>query len=82
MMTDEPRRITPAEICDLLSAARTLPLDASPPQRLAYFEHKAELLTRVAAYLDTAAAHEVAAEAWDQAAQMARELRTGTEAQP
>jgi hypothetical protein len=79
-MTGQPRRVTPAEISDLLATARNLPFDAPPAQRLAYFEDKAEQLTRVAARLDTTEAHEVAAEAWDQVATLAAELR-GTGAQ-
>ncbi len=74
-MSAQPRRVTPAEISDLLTTARNLPLDAPPAQRLAYFEDKAELLTRVAARLDTPEAHEVAALAWDQVAILAAELR-------
>ena len=81
-MTGQPRRVTPAEISDLLTTARTLPLDAPPAQRLAYFEDKAELLTRVAARLDTPEAHEVAAEAWDQVAAVTAALRAATESQP
>lgn len=46
-----------------------------PAQRLAYFEDKAELLTRVASRLDTPEAHEVAALAWDQVAILAAEMR-------
>lgn len=79
-MTGQPRRVTPAEISDLLTTASNLPLDAPPAERLAYFEDKAELLTRVAARLDTPKAHEVAALAWDRVAVLAAELR-GTRVQ-
>jgi hypothetical protein len=65
-MTDQPSRITLAEIADLLDYARAVAPDASLGERIAYHEYKADLLSRVAATLDTAEAHQVAADAWDQ----------------
>ena len=66
-MTDQPARVTPGEISDLLDHARQLISGgASPEEQIAYHQHKASLLSQVAADLDTAEAHLVAAEAWHQ----------------
>jgi hypothetical protein len=75
MMTDQPGRVTPAEISEFLGQVLALPRVASLPERIALHERKAQLLTRIAASLDTPEAHEVAAEAWDQLAGLAAELR-------
>jgi hypothetical protein len=75
MNTDQPSRVTPAEISELLSAARKLPLNAPLGEQIAYFERKADLLTRIAAADDTADARAAAAEAWDQVAALAAQLR-------
>ncbi len=75
MMTDQPRRVTPAEISELLA---TMPMPGSFPSlgaQIAWHERKASLLSRIAAYLDTPEAHAAAAEAWDQLAALAAELR-------
>ncbi len=63
-MTDQPRRVTPAEISDLLDRARQLGPASDMAEVIAYHERKASLLSRVAAELDTADAHLVAADAW------------------
>jgi len=64
-MTDQPARVTPGEISDLLDHARQLTsAGASLEEQIAYHERKASLLSRVAADLDTAEAHQVAADAW------------------
>jgi hypothetical protein len=64
-MTDQPARVTPGEISDLLDQARQLISGgASLEEQIAYHERKALLLSRCAADLDTAEAHLVAAEAW------------------
>ena len=64
-MTAQPARVTPGEISALIEQARSLgPLgQASQADQLAYFEHKADLLTRAAEDLGTAEAREVAANA-------------------
>jgi hypothetical protein len=64
MMPHQPRRVTPAEIADLLAEARNLKPDSSSSERIAYFERKASLLSAIAQDLDTAEAHTVAADAW------------------
>jgi hypothetical protein len=64
IMTDQPARVTPGEISDLLDHARQMISGASLEEQIAYHERKALLLSRVAADLDTAEAHLVAAEAW------------------
>lgn len=63
-MPDQPYRVTPAEIADLLTKARHLKPNAPLPERIAYFERKANLLSRIAQDLDTPEAHRVAADAW------------------
>ena len=79
MMTDQPAgqpaRVTPAEVADLLGQALALPRFAPLADRIVYHERKAQLLTRIAADLDTPEAHEVAAGAWDQLRALAAELR-------
>ena len=56
-------------------AARPAALSRPLADRIAWHERKASLLSRIAADLDTPEAHEVAAEAWDQLAALAAELR-------
>ena len=75
MMTDQPRRVTPAEISELLQAGRLLRPDAPLIDRITYHERKAQLLSRIATDLGTTEAHEVAAEAWEELAALARRLR-------
>ena len=76
MMTDdEPSRVTPAEISQLLSAGRALTPQSPLGEQIAYFELKAQLLSRIAAETDTADAREPAAEAWDQVAALTTRLR-------
>jgi hypothetical protein len=72
-MTDQPARITPGEISDLIDQARRLPRDAPLADQIAYHERKALLLSRIAATLDTAEAHRVAADAWHYVAALARQ---------
>ncbi len=71
----QPSRVQPGEISALLDQLRQLRPDTDPTVRLAYFDRKANLLTRIAADLDTDDARQVAADARAQAA----ELRIGTE---
>jgi len=72
MMSDPPRRVTPADICALLDQLRALAPDTPLPERIAYHQRKARLLSGIAADLDTPKAHAVAAEAWDQLAALTR----------
>ena len=76
-MTDQPARVTPGEISDLLDQATRLIRDGgSLADQIAYQERKAALLSRVADDLDTAEAHQVAAHAWHYAATLARQRDT------
>jgi hypothetical protein len=68
MNTDQPSRVTPAEISELLRIARLLPPNAPLAEQIAYFERKADLMSRIAADTGTADARAAAAEAWDQVA--------------
>jgi hypothetical protein len=64
-MTDQPARVTPGEISDLLDHARhMISGGASLEEQIAYHQRKASLLSRCAADLDTAEAHQAAADAW------------------
>jgi len=74
-MNDQPARVTPGEISNLLDQARQLGPDAPLAEQLAYHERKASLLSRIAADLDTAEAHQVAAEAWHYASVLAARHR-------
>jgi hypothetical protein len=79
-MTDQPARVTPGEISELLDQATRLTRDgASLDEQIAYHERKASLLTRIAADLDTAEAHEVAAQAWHYVGTLARQRETAPE---
>jgi hypothetical protein len=71
-MTDQPRRVTPAEISALLDIARHLGPGAPLDERIAYHERKANLLSRIAEDLGTAEAHEAAADAWHQLSGLCR----------
>jgi hypothetical protein len=72
-MPDQPGRVTPSEISDLLDQLRSLKPDSPFSERLAYFETKASILSRIAADLDTPEAHIVAADAWHHLSVMCRE---------
>jgi hypothetical protein len=63
-MTEQPARVTPGEISALLDHARQLSRGSPLDEQIAYHERKASLLSRCAADLDTAEAHQVAADAW------------------
>jgi hypothetical protein len=80
-MTDQPSRVTPGEISDLLDHATRLTVSATLADQIAYHERKANLLSRIAADLGTAEAHEVAAQAWEHLAALARraDAMTGAE---
>jgi hypothetical protein len=65
-MTDQPSRVTPGEISDLLDhATRLTRCGGSLADQIAYHERKANLLSRIADDLGTAEAHQVAAQAWE-----------------
>jgi hypothetical protein len=81
-MTAQPARVTPGEISALLDHARQLGPGASLDEQIAYHERKASLLSRCAADLGTAEAHEAAADAWHYLSGLCRRRETpeGTEA--
>lgn len=70
-MTDQPARVTPGEIADLLNQLALLGPHAPLAERIIWHERKALLLSRIAATLDTPEAYLVAADAWHQAGQLA-----------
>jgi hypothetical protein len=79
-MTDQPARVTPGEIAELLDQATRLVREgASLAEQIAYHERKASLLSRIAAGLDTAEAHMVAAEAWHYVGILGRQRDTSPE---
>jgi hypothetical protein len=80
-MTDQPSRVTPVEISALLDQARGLTRESPLAEQIAYHERKAELLSRIAATLDTPKAHRVAADAWHQVRTLAVR-RDGEEVSP
>jgi hypothetical protein len=72
-MTCQPARVTPAEISALLDHLHTITPDTPLQERIRFHEQKAHLLSRIAAHLDTAEAHRVAADAWHYAGELARQ---------
>jgi hypothetical protein len=80
-MTDQPSRVTPAEISDLLGQAHGLTRESPLADQIAYHERKARLLSRIAATLDTPEAHQMAADAWHYVGVLARQ-RDGSEVRP
>jgi hypothetical protein len=82
MTATQPSPVTPAEIGELLATARTLASNASLAEQTAFFEWKADLLSRIAASFDTPEAHAVAAGARDQAAAIAAKAREASKARP
>jgi hypothetical protein len=65
IMTDQPSRVTPAEISALLDQARRIITDgASLDEQTSYHQRKAELLQRLADELHTSDAYLAAADAW------------------
>jgi hypothetical protein len=73
IMTDQPARVTPAEISAFLDHLRAITPDTPLEERIRFFERKAHLLSRVAADLDTPEAHLVAADAWHYLGMLARQ---------
>ena len=72
-MTDQPSRVTPAEISALLDQARGLTRESPLADQLAYHKRKALLLSRIALTLGSAEAHQVAADAWHHVGTLARQ---------
>jgi hypothetical protein len=68
-----PARVTPGEISVFLDQLRAIGPDTPLAERIEFFERKANLLSRVAEDLDTAEAHEVAADAGSYLARLARQ---------
>jgi hypothetical protein len=81
-MTDQPSRVTPADIRDLLDHTLGMDRGATLAEQIANHERKASLLSRIAAELGTTEAHEVAALAWEYLASLCRraDRSTGAEA--
>ncbi len=81
-MTDQPARVTPGEISTLLDQLRAIGPDTPLTERIDYFTRKADLLSRAADDLGTPEAHQIAAEAWQQVADLIhnRDRHPGTEA--
>lgn len=63
-MPDQPSRVSPGEISDLLAQARDLKSDSPLGEQISYFRAKASILSRIAAELDTPEAHRCASAAW------------------
>jgi hypothetical protein len=71
-MTDDlPARVMPGEIRALLDQMRAITPDTPLAERIEFFARKADLLSRVAADLDTVEAYQVAADAWAHVARLA-----------
>lgn len=73
-MAEQPARVTPADITALLRDMAGITPDTPLTDQLAWHERKARLLNQIAASLDTPEAYQVAAEAWHQCGQLARNL--------
>jgi hypothetical protein len=72
-MPAEHEQVSPREVSEFLAEVARLSrsgLPADPAERLAFFEHKADLLTRIAACQGTDDAHAVARGAREQLARM------------
>ncbi len=80
-MTDQPARVTPGEISAFLDHLRAITPHTPLEERIRFFERKADLLSRVAADLDTAEAHLVAADAWQYVGMLAHQ-RDAREVRP
>ncbi|MGO9079857.1 MAG: hypothetical protein ACLQDY_12555 [Streptosporangiaceae bacterium] len=73
----QPRRVSPGEISDLLGQLDShMSPAAAAAARLAFFDRKADLLTRIANDLDTDEARAVAANACARAAELRAALGT------
>lgn len=74
-MTDQPARVSPGEIADLLDQLRRLPPGAPLADQLTWHQRKAALLSRIADALGDPEARQVAAGARAQAAALATRVR-------
>jgi hypothetical protein len=82
MTATQPRQVSPAEIGELLTTGRVLPSSASLAEQTAFFEWRADLLSRIAAAFDTPESRATAAEAREQADAIAARACFGAEAEP
>jgi len=73
--TDQPARVSAADIAALLRDMAALRPDTPLAEQLAWHERKARLLSQIAASLDTAEAYLAASEAWHQCGQLARGIQ-------
>lgn len=73
-MREQPARVVAADITALLRDMPGIKSETSLADQLAWHERKARLLNQIAASLDTPEAYQVAAEAWHQCGQLARQL--------
>ena len=74
--TNQPSRVTSADIVSLLRDMTALTPDTPLPEQLAWHERKARLLNQIAAALDTSDAYLAASEAWHQCGQLARRIQS------
>jgi hypothetical protein len=82
MTATQPGPVSPAEIGELLTTARVLPSGASVAEQTAFFEWRADLLSRIAASFDTPEARATAAGACERADASTAKAHPGTEGQP
>ena len=68
--TDQPARVSAADIVSLLHDMATLTSETPLRMQPAWYERKARLLSQIAASLDTAEAYLAASEAWHQCGQL------------
>lgn len=71
-MTDQPSRITLAELSALIDQLRQLAPDTPLTERIVYHQQKAWLLDAIALAQDTPEACQVASQAWQQVADQRR----------
>jgi hypothetical protein len=74
--TDQPSRVTPADIVSLLRDMAALGPDTPLAEQQPWHERKALLLSQIAMSLDTAEAHLAASDAWHQCGQLARRIQS------
>jgi hypothetical protein len=82
MTATRPGPVSPAETGELLTTASVLPSGSSLAEQTAFFEWRADLLSRIAAAFDTPEARGTAAGAREQPDATAAKAHPGTEAQP
>lgn len=83
LVSTEQSRVTAREVSEFVSESLALSrrgLSTSRETRLAYQQRKAELLSRIAARLDTAQAHATAADAWRRLAELRAQASGETQA--